>query len=73
MERGLNATREADFANWYQAVVREADLAETSPVRGAMIIKPWGYGVWEQIQARARPPHQGDGRTRTSTSRCSSP
>ncbi len=51
MERGLNATREADFANWYQAVVREADLAETSPVRGAMIIKPWGYGIWELIQA----------------------
>ncbi len=50
MERGLNATREADFANWYQAVVREADLAETSPVRGAMIIKPWGYGIWELIQ-----------------------
>jgi prolyl-tRNA synthetase len=51
MERGLNATREADFANWYQAVVREADLAETSPTRGAMIIKPWGYGIWELIQA----------------------
>jgi prolyl-tRNA synthetase len=50
MQRGLNATREADFANWYQAVVREADLAENSPVRGAMIIKPWGYGIWELIQ-----------------------
>jgi len=30
--------------------VRDADMAETSPVRGAMVIKPWGYGVWEQIQ-----------------------
>ncbi|HLI68043.1 MAG TPA: aminoacyl--tRNA ligase-related protein, partial [Caulobacteraceae bacterium] len=50
MERGLNATREANFADWYQAVVREADLAETSPVRGAMVIKPWGYGIWELIQ-----------------------
>ena len=51
MQRGLNATREANFADWYQAVVREADLAENSPVRGSMIIKPWGYGVWELIQA----------------------
>src|SRR5262249_49626018 len=50
MERGLNATREANFADWYQAVVREAGLAVTSPVRGSMIIKPWGYGVWELIQ-----------------------
>ncbi len=50
MQRGLNATREANFADWYQAVVREADLAENSPVRGSMIIKPWGYGVWELIQ-----------------------
>ena len=38
------------FPQWYQAVVREADLAETSPVRGMMIIKPWGYGVWEEMQ-----------------------
>ena len=50
MQRGLNATREANFADWYQAVVREADMAENSPVRGSMVIKPWGYGVWELIQ-----------------------
>src|SRR5580704_18391383 len=49
MQRALSVTRE-NFADWYQAVVREADMAETSPVRGAMVIKPWGYGVWEQIQ-----------------------
>ena len=47
----LNATRADNFAEWYQAVVREADMAETSPVRGCMVIKPWGYGVWELIQA----------------------
>jgi prolyl-tRNA synthetase len=47
----LNVTREQDFPAWYQAVVREADLAEVSPVRGCMIIKPWGYGIWELIQA----------------------
>src|SRR5215471_8561121 len=38
------------FPQWYQAIMREADLAETSPVRGMMIIKPWGYGVWEEMQ-----------------------
>ena len=47
----LNATRAANFAEWYQAVVRDADMAENSPVRGCMVIKPWGYGVWELIQA----------------------
>src|SRR5471032_174153 len=50
MQRALNISRDR-FADWYQAVVRDADMAETSPVRGAMIIKPWGWGVWEQIQA----------------------
>jgi prolyl-tRNA synthetase len=50
MQRALSVTR-ADFPEWYQAVVREADMAETSPVRGAMVIKPWGYGVWELMQA----------------------
>ena len=49
MQRALDITR-SRFADWYQAVVRDADMAETSPVRGAMVIKPWGYGVWEQIQ-----------------------
>ena len=50
MQRALSIARNR-FADWYQAVVRDADMAETSPVRGAMVIKPWGYGVWEQIQA----------------------
>ena len=54
MQRALSALRtdgsRPNFPAWYQAVVREADMAEPSPVRGSMIIKPWGYGVWEQIQ-----------------------
>lgn len=49
MQRALTVDR-TRFADWYQAVVRDADMAETSPVRGAMVIKPWGYGVWEQLQ-----------------------
>ena len=50
-KRALSVTREANFPDWYQAVVRDGDMAETSPVRGCMIIKPWGWGVWERIQA----------------------
>jgi prolyl-tRNA synthetase len=39
-----------DFAQWYHAVVRKADMADESPVRGCMIIKPYGYALWEAIQ-----------------------
>jgi prolyl-tRNA synthetase len=46
----IQPTRDQDYAQWYQAVVREADVAEMSHVRGCMVIKPWGYGVWEQLQ-----------------------
>jgi prolyl-tRNA synthetase len=47
----LRVTRAEDFPEWYQTVVRDCDLAELSPTRGCMIIKPWGYGLWERIQA----------------------
>jgi prolyl-tRNA synthetase len=54
MQRALSVSRttgnRSTFPQWYQAVVREADLAEPSPVRGSMIIKPWGYGIWEEMQ-----------------------
>src|ERR1700743_1718477 len=54
MQRALSVHRtdgnRSNFPEWYQAAVKEADMAETPPVRGSMIIKPWGYGVWEQIQ-----------------------
>src|SRR4051812_37389207 len=39
-----------DFPAWYGEVVRRAGLAESSPVRGAMVIKPYGYAIWEAIQ-----------------------
>ena len=39
-----------DFPAWYGEVVRRAGLAENSPVRGAMVIKPYGYAIWEAIQ-----------------------
>jgi prolyl-tRNA synthetase len=50
MQRALNVTRADNFPEWYQAVVRDADMAENSAVRGCMVIKPWGYGVWELMQ-----------------------
>ena len=54
MQRALSVSRMtgnlSTFPDWYQAIVREAELAEVSPTRGAMIIRPWGYGVWERIQ-----------------------
>ena len=50
MKHALSVTREKDFAAWYQAVVSEADMAEESGVRGCMVIRPWGYGIWERIQ-----------------------
>ena len=46
----ITPTRAQDYAEWYQQVVRAADLAENSPVRGCMVIKPWGYAIWENIQ-----------------------
>lgn len=49
-KRALPTTRRENFAEWYQAAVRLADLAENSPVRGCMVIKAWGWGIWEKIQ-----------------------
>ena len=46
----ISPRRDEDFPEWYQQVVRAADLAENSEVRGCMVIKPWGYGLWENIQ-----------------------
>jgi prolyl-tRNA synthetase len=46
----ITPTREENYAEWYQQVIAGADLAETSPVRGCMIIRPWGYTLWENMQ-----------------------
>ena len=40
-----------DFPGWYQDVIAKAELAETGPVRGTMVIRPWGYAIWERVQA----------------------
>ena len=46
----ISPTRAEDYPEWYQQVVRAADLAESSPVRGCMVIKPHGYAIWERMQ-----------------------
>ncbi len=46
----IEPTREQNYAEWYQQVIKAADLAENSDVRGCMVIKPWGYALWENIQ-----------------------
>src|SRR4051794_41916358 len=43
-------SQSSDFPAWYGEVVRRAGLAENSPVGGAMVIKPYGYAIWEAIQ-----------------------
>ncbi|MBG81137.1 MAG: proline--tRNA ligase [Phycisphaerae bacterium] len=46
----ITPTRSENYPEWFQQVVRAADMAETSPVRGCMVIKPWGYAIWENMQ-----------------------
>ena len=44
-------TRETDYSKWYNDIVQQADLAENSGVKGCMVIKPYGYAIWEKMQA----------------------
>ena len=46
----IQPTRAEDYPRWYQEVIKASDMAEISPVRGCMVIKPWGYGLWENMQ-----------------------
>ena len=46
----ISPTRSENFPEWYQQVIRAADLAENSETRGCMVIKPWGFAIWEAIQ-----------------------
>ena len=45
-------TRKEDYSKWYNDLVERADLAENSGVRGCMVIKPYGYAIWEKIQSQ---------------------
>lgn len=46
----LKNTRAGNYPEWYQNVISEADMAENSSSPGCMVIKPWGYGIWERIR-----------------------
>lgn len=46
----ITPTRAQNYPEWYQEVIKAADMAENSPVRGCMVIKPWGYALWENMQ-----------------------
>lgn len=50
MSKGI-PSRSEDYSGWYNELVKKADLAENSPVRGCMVIKPYGYAIWEKMQA----------------------
>jgi len=51
MSKGL-PSRENDFSGWYNELVKKADLAENSSVRGCMVIKPYGFSIWEKMQSK---------------------
>src|SRR3954469_25830500 len=46
----ITPTREENFPEWYQNVIKAADMAENSPVRGCYTLKPYGFAVWENVQ-----------------------
>jgi len=46
----ISPTRAEDYPEWYQQVIRAAELAELSPVRGCMVVRPWGWAIWENMQ-----------------------
>lgn len=47
----ITPTRAENYPEWYQQIIKAGDLAEVAPVRGCMIMKPWGYALWENIQS----------------------
>ena len=51
MSKGAIVSRAEDFPRWYQEVIARAEMADNGPVRGTMVIRPWGYGIWELVQA----------------------
>lgn len=49
-QTAITPTRDENYADWYQQIIKAADLAQVSPTRGCMVIKPWGWAIWENIQ-----------------------
>ena len=50
MAKGIT-TKEENYSQWYNDIVKKADLAENSAVRGSMVIKPYGFAIWEKMQS----------------------
>lgn len=51
---------EEDFAKWYTDIVKKADLADYSSVRGCTVVRPYGCAIWGEHPARPRRPLQGE-------------
>ena len=49
VKTAISPTRSENYPEWYQQIIRGADMAEMSGVRGCMVMKPWGYGLWERM------------------------
>ena len=69
----ITPTRAEDYSEWYQQVVKASDMAENSPVRGCMVIKPWGYALWENIVRELDDHVQGHRREKRLFPACLSP
>src|SRR4029079_14422880 len=50
-DRGVSPARDEDFPAWFQSVVKEAEVAELDHAPGCLVIRPWGYAIWELMQA----------------------
>jgi len=53
-------SRSEDFSEWYNQLVLRAELADYAPVRGCMIVRPYGWALWENITGAARPAIQSN-------------
>src|SRR5438132_9378654 len=51
MAKSILTPQSVDFPQWYQEILSKAELAENGPVRGTMVIRPYGYALWERMQA----------------------
>ena len=50
-DKGVLTSQTEDFPRWYQDILNKAELADNGPVRGTMVIRPYGYALWERMQA----------------------
>jgi len=51
VDEGITVRKEEDYSEWYNQVVLKAEMADFSPVKGCMVIRPYGYAIWENIKA----------------------